>query len=136
MGLAEHAVLAQGHSIVPPSFGVFRFLHSPGSRSAAGVFSVFCTGGVTQFAIDTHRLRGFVPYQLGPAVPRRQPISTNPHMISIKPASASMQWSAMTAAPLNRVKSINRLSAPGALPVVIWRLEAYLLPWQQHNMAE
>jgi hypothetical protein len=42
----------------------------------------------------------------------------------------------MAGAPLNRVKSINRLSAPSALSAVIWRLQADQLPWQQHNMAE
>jgi hypothetical protein len=42
----------------------------------------------------------------------------------------------MATAPLNRGMSIDRLSAPSALSAVIWRLQANLLPWQQHNMAE
>jgi hypothetical protein len=32
--------------------------------------------------------------------------------------------------------SIDQLSAPSALSAVTWRLQAYQLPWQQHNMAE
>ena len=44
---------------------------------------------------------GFEPYLFGPALPRRQPIPTNPQIESAKPASARTQCSLVPAAPAN-----------------------------------
>ena len=45
---------------------------------------------------------GFEPYLFGPALPRRQPISTNPQIESATPASARTQCSPVPAAPANQ----------------------------------
>jgi len=62
--------------------------NSPGGLTAAGLFFVFWILAVQPRRPDCKSGSG--PYVFEPAVPRRQPISTNPQIVSAKLASASV----------------------------------------------
>jgi hypothetical protein len=106
VGLAKHIVLAQIHQVkvcrcrfrkrksirwgnsTPPENSLARwpkrpsgFFGFPGSRRRISA----CRSRARSFA---QRVSGMEPYLLGPAVPRRQPISTNPQIVSARLADA------------------------------------------------